>query len=122
MPTVSCSHRRSLAAAEKTVSEPLPPQPREGAAAQNPGVRAALFLLAFYKSYLSVLFAGACRYQPTCSSYAQEAIARFGVAYGSWLSLKRLLRCQPLSRRFGYDPVPESRECRSHHPAHEVPS
>jgi putative membrane protein insertion efficiency factor len=73
-------------------------------------VRAALFALRFYKAYLSILFAGSCRFEPTCSRYAYEAIERFGLARGVWLGLKRLLRCQPLSRRFGYDPVPEKKE------------
>jgi uncharacterized protein len=72
--------------------------------------RAALFALRFYKAYLSVLFAGSCRFEPTCSRYAYEAIERFGVAGGVWLGLKRLLRCHPLSRKFGYDPVPEKWE------------
>ena len=71
------------------------------------GVRLALFALRFYKSYLSLLFAGACRFEPTCSRYAYEAIERFGVARGSWLAMKRLGRCQPLSGKFGFDPVPE---------------
>ncbi len=74
------------------------------------GVRTALFALACYKSYLSVFFAGSCRFAPTCSRYAYEAIERFGVARGAWLGLKRLLRCHPLSRKFGYDPVPEKWE------------
>jgi putative membrane protein insertion efficiency factor len=74
------------------------------------GVQAALFALNCYKAYLSVLFAGSCRYEPTCSRYMYEAIERFGVARGVWLGLKRLLRCQPFSRRFGYDPVPEKWE------------
>jgi len=74
------------------------------------GVRAALFLLSFYKAYLSVLFAGTCRYEPTCSCYAYEAIERFGVLRGGWLGLKRLLRCHPFTARFGYDPVPEKWE------------
>jgi uncharacterized protein len=78
--------------------------------AQTIGARAALFALSFYKSYLSMLFAGSCRYEPTCSRYAYEAIERFGVLRGGWLGLKRLLRCQPLSRKFGYDPVPEKWE------------
>jgi len=79
------------------------------------GVRAALFALTFYKNYLSILLAGNCRFQPTCSRYAYEAIKRFGVARGIWLGTKRLLRCHPLSRRFGYDPVPEKwEEMRSH--------
>jgi putative membrane protein insertion efficiency factor len=73
-------------------------------------VRTALFALNFYKAYLSILFAGSCRFEPTCSRYAYEAIERFGVAHGVWLALKRLLRCQPLSKRFGHDPVPEKWE------------
>jgi hypothetical protein len=73
-------------------------------------VRAALFALRFYKAYLSILFAGSCRFEPTCSRYAYEAIERFGVMRGSWLGLKRLLRCHPLSRKFGYDPVPQELE------------
>ena len=73
-------------------------------------VRAALFVLSFYKAYLSLIFAGTCRYEPTCSRYAYEAIERFGVLRGGWLGLKRLLRCHPLSGRFGYDPVPEKWE------------
>jgi putative membrane protein insertion efficiency factor len=73
-------------------------------------VRAALLALRFYKAYLSILFAGSCRFEPTCSRYAYEAIERFGVPRGIWLGLKRLLRCHPLSRKFGYDPVPEKWE------------
>ena len=72
------------------------------------GVRVALYALRFYKAYLSMLFAGSCRFEPTCSRYAYEAVERFGVARGVLLGLKRLLRCHPLSRKFGYDPVPES--------------
>jgi len=74
------------------------------------GVRLALFALRFYKAYLSILIAGSCRFEPTCSRYAYEAIERFGVMRGVWLGLKRLLRCHPLSRKFGYDPVPEKWE------------
>lgn len=72
--------------------------------------RAALTALRFYKAYLSILFAGACRFQPTCSQYTYEAIERFGVARGIWLGMKRLGRCRPFSRSFGYDPVPEINE------------
>ena len=73
-------------------------------------VRVALLALRFYKTYLSILFAGSCRFEPTCSRYAYQGIERFGVARGFWLGLKRLLRCHPLSRKFGYDPVPEKWE------------
>jgi len=70
-------------------------------------VRLALLALRFYKTYLSFLFAGNCRFDPTCSQYAYQAIERFGVMRGVWLGWKRLLRCHPLSRKVGYDPVPE---------------
>jgi uncharacterized protein len=70
-------------------------------------VGTALLALRFYKAYLSILFAGNCRFEPTCSRYAYEAIERFGVTRGIWLGLKRLLRCHPFSRQFGNDPVPE---------------
>jgi uncharacterized protein len=91
------------------------------------GARIGLFALRFYKAYLSMLFAGSCRFQPTCSQFAYEAVERFGLARGSWLALKRLLRCQPLSRKFGYDPVPENwEELSSETPAedlcHSVPA
>lgn len=81
-------------------------------------VRAALYALRFYKAYLSLLLAGSCRYQPTCSQYSYEAIARFGVLRGSWLGFKRLMRCHPFTRRFGFDPVPE--EWQPAHPQEDV--
>jgi len=77
---------------------------------QSLAVRMALFALSFYKAYLSVIVAGTCRYEPTCSRYAYEAVERFGVWRGGGLALRRLLRCHPLSGRFGYDPVPEKWE------------
>ena len=77
---------------------------------KSAGVRAALFALDFYKAFLSPILAGTCRYEPSCSRYTYDAIERFGVWRGIWLGTKRLLRCHPLSRRFGSDPVPEKRE------------
>ena len=74
------------------------------------GVRVALVLLSCYKAYLSPVFAGTCKFEPTCSRYAYEAIERYGVLRGGWLGLRRLARCQPLSRKFGWDPVPEKWE------------
>jgi uncharacterized protein len=74
---------------------------------QTIGVRLTLGALQFYKAYFSMLVGGSCRFVPTCSMYAYQAVERFGVAHGAWLTLKRLLRCHPLSRKFGYDPVPE---------------
>jgi len=82
--------------------KPPPPKQRKPVATS-----VALAALRFYKAYLSLLVGGSCRFEPTCSMYAYEAVERFGVARGTWLTLKRLLRCHPLSRKFGYDPVPE---------------
>jgi uncharacterized protein len=102
------------AGVEGAVIEPFSDEEKgpasEGGRYGGRAVRAALFALSFYKAYLSVLFAGTCRYEPTCSRYAYEAIERFGLLRGGWLGLKRLLRCHPFSGRFGYDPVPEKWE------------
>lgn len=62
-------------------------------------------LLRFYKIVLSPFLPSACRFQPTCSVYAYEAIEKHGVIKGSWLGAKRLGRCGPWSEG-GYDPVP----------------
>jgi uncharacterized protein len=68
---------------------------------------AALWMLHAYKRLLSPLFPVACRYTPTCSEYAAEAIAGHGTLRGAGLALGRLLRCHPLAGA-GYDPVPQS--------------
>jgi uncharacterized protein len=65
-----------------------------------------VLLLKGYKKYISPLLPPACRYLPTCSEYAIEAISRFGTLKGGWLAVKRVLRCNPLFPG-GYDPVPE---------------
>ena len=65
-----------------------------------------LALLRFYKIFLSPFFPSACRFQPTCSVYAYEAIEKHGAIKGSWLGFKRLLRCGPWTPG-GYDPVPD---------------
>ena len=69
--------------------------------------RAALSLLHGYQRAISPSLGTLCRYEPTCSHYACEAIERFGLLRGGWLTLKRLSRCRPLGGR-GYDPVPDS--------------
>ncbi len=62
-------------------------------------------LLRGYKFLISPLLPPACRFYPTCSVYAVEAVERFGVLRGSWLATKRILRCHPWHPG-GYDPVP----------------
>ena len=64
-----------------------------------------LALIAFYRTCISPLTPPACRYTPTCSQYAQEAIRKYGPFRGGWLALKRILRCHPWGGS-GYDPVP----------------
>ena len=59
----------------------------------------------FYQLCISPLFPPCCRFTPTCSQYALEAIMRHGVIKGSWLALRRILRCHPWGGS-GYDPVP----------------
>ena len=67
--------------------------------------RAAILLLRGYKRFISPLLPPACRFVPTCSEYAAEAIGKYGIVKGSALALWRLLRCHPLCRG-GHDPVP----------------
>jgi len=62
-------------------------------------------LIWVYQSTIGPALPPSCRYEPTCSHYAFAAIERYGVFRGAWLTLKRLLRCQPWGGS-GYDPVP----------------
>ena len=64
-----------------------------------------LGLIWFYRHCISPLTPAACRYTPTCSQYAMEAIKKYGSFKGGWLALKRILRCNPWGGS-GYDPVP----------------
>lgn len=60
-----------------------------------------------YQWFLSpILPFNNCRFYPSCSDYALEAIAKFGAVKGGWLSVKRIARCHPFHKHAGYDPVP----------------
>ena len=67
--------------------------------------RVLTFLLRGYRYLISPMLGPSCRYYPSCSCYAQEAIERHGALSGSYLAVRRLLRCHPW-RDGGYDPVP----------------
>ena len=67
--------------------------------------RFLLALLSFYRRRVSPLTPPSCRFIPTCSEYAMEAIEKYGAARGGWMALRRLLRCHPFHPG-GYDPVP----------------
>ena len=68
--------------------------------------RIFLFLIRFYQRNISPCFPARCRFRPTCSAYAYEAITKYGAFRGGWLALRRLLRCHPFYKGSFYDPVP----------------
>ena len=68
--------------------------------------RVLLALISFYQRAISPYFPARCRFTPTCSAYAYEAVCKYGALKGSWLALKRFLRCQPFYKGDYYDPVP----------------
>lgn len=65
-----------------------------------------LSLIRFYQKHISPLSPPRCRFYPTCSAYAYEAITKYGALKGGWLTLKRLLRCHPFHKGDYFDPVP----------------
>ena len=66
--------------------------------------RLLLLLIRFYRGCISPLLPPSCRYYPTCSAYAMEAIERYGAWRGGWMAVRRILRCHPWGGS-GYDPV-----------------
>ena len=77
--------------------------------------KAVIALLRGYKLFISPLLPPACRFEPTCSVYAVEAVELHGVLRGGWMALRRLMRCHPFHKG-GYDPVPiPTDECHHRH-------
>ena len=72
----------------------------------NPLVYLIIIPIRAYRLFVSPWLGKNCRFQPTCSEYAIEALRVHGILKGSWLALKRVSRCNPLTE-YGYDPVPE---------------
>lgn len=69
-------------------------------------VRAAIFAIELYRTYVSPLRLPTCRFSPTCSQYAVEALSEYGLVRGGWLAAVRLVKCGPWHRG-GWDPIPE---------------
>ena len=67
--------------------------------------RLLIAMVRFYRKNISPLRPPCCRYIPTCSQYALQALEKYGALKGSWLALRRFLRCHPFHKG-GYDPVP----------------
>ena len=65
-----------------------------------------LSLIVFYRRHISPIKPACCRFSPTCSTYAYEAINKYGAVKGTWLAIKRLCRCHPFYKGDPYDPVP----------------
>ena len=65
-----------------------------------------ILFIRFYQKFISPLFPAKCRYYPTCSQYTLEAIQEYGAIKGTYLGIKRILRCHPFHEG-GYDPVPK---------------
>jgi hypothetical protein len=73
----------------------------------GPGARFGRVFIRTYQKAVSPAMGKNCRYSPTCSQYAYEAIGRFGLIRGTWMAMKRIGRCHPLAEG-GYDPVPST--------------
>ncbi len=87
------------------MSGAAPPGGVGSSLAPGRAIRAAAGLLLVYKRFVSPLLPRACRFHPTCSEYAREALLRHGIAVGAGLALRRLGRCHPFHEG-GFDPVP----------------
>lgn len=78
--------------------------------------KSLILLIRFYQKFISPATPPTCRFYPTCSSYALEAVQRFGVVKGSWLAIKRISKCHPFHEG-GIDPVPVKKTAAKESPA-----
>jgi putative membrane protein insertion efficiency factor len=98
---------RSLHSKPTTLPYSSAVTPLEAPVRVGPIAAGALALLRAYKLLISPLFAGSCRFYPSCADYMSEAIRVHGALKGIWLGTRRLARCHPLGRH-GFDPVPRT--------------
>ncbi len=82
------------------------PHPHPHPRPRGPGAWLGIGVIRLYRLILSPFIGRQCRYLPTCSHYGEEAIGRFGLWAGGWLTLSRFLRCGPFGAS-GFDPVPD---------------
>ncbi len=73
--------------------------------------RSIIFLIELYRTWVSPMRLPTCRFEPSCSTYAVEALTEYGAIRGGWLSMARLVKCGPWHKP-GYDPIPERDEGR----------
>lgn len=88
---------------------------REAAGRRSAGARLLLLLIGGYRRFISPLMAPRCRFAPSCSAYALEAVQRHGALRGAWLAVRRVGRCHPFNPG-GVDPVPPPRAQRPRTP------
>ena len=97
--------------ARKAVNSVCAPARVEDRRGKSAAAWTLLLLVRIYITFLSPFFGGACRFHPSCSNYAAEAIALHGACRGTSLALRRLLRCNPFNKG-GFDPVPDANRAR----------
>ncbi|MEE9463992.1 MAG: membrane protein insertion efficiency factor YidD [Candidatus Neomarinimicrobiota bacterium] len=74
-------------------------------AVQKPGIEVLVLVIRLYQNTFSLLFPGSCRYEPSCSQYAIDALRKYGLLKGSGRAGRRILRCHPYSKHNSYDPA-----------------
>jgi putative membrane protein insertion efficiency factor len=84
-------------------------------------VRGVIFLIELYRHTISPMRLPTCRFSPTCSQYAVEALTEYGLVRGGWLTVVRLLKCGPWHQG-GWDPIPERRSALHVHHSEDAPA